>query len=240
MKAAYEGVEDALDVCIAASQAVMVEAFSRYGVDEMALAFNGGKDCCVVLHLLHMHYPDALQRIQVVHFVDPDEFPEITAFVEGARIHYNLPSQGWHLIPATSVKQGLELFKERAPHIRMFFHGRRSTDPYAHLESEFTPSTKGWPEFMRVAPILSWDYHTVWQFLLKYKVPYPSLCKFPFSFLFFMGFLILLLVADDEGYTSLGSRKATIPNKVLKDPEGGYYPAYALRDAKDERLSRVE
>lgn len=52
--------------------------------------------------------------------------------------------------------------------------------------------------------------------------------------------LFLFLLLDDEGYTSLGSRKTTIPNSSLKTDDGKYLPAHKLRDAKDERLSRIE
>jgi 3'-phosphoadenosine 5'-phosphosulfate sulfotransferase (PAPS reductase)/FAD synthetase len=54
---------------------VIAEAFRRYTLEEMALAFNGGKDCCVVLHLLYQYDRDALSRMIVVHFMDQNEFP---------------------------------------------------------------------------------------------------------------------------------------------------------------------
>lgn len=64
----------------------------------MALSFNGGKDCTVALHLLRAacaikdleETADGttddriswLQRIKFVHFVKPNEFPEINTFRE--------------------------------------------------------------------------------------------------------------------------------------------------------------
>jgi hypothetical protein len=67
--------------------------------EDVALSFNGGKDCTVALHLLRAAcaIKDAqetsaegtladrvnwLQRLKFVHFVKPNEFPEINSFRE--------------------------------------------------------------------------------------------------------------------------------------------------------------
>lgn len=48
----------------------------------------------------------------------------------------------------------------------------------------FCPSSRGYPPFMRINPILHWSFHDVWAFLLAAKLGYCSLY--------------------DHGYTSLG------------------------------------
>ena len=33
-------------------------------------------------------------------------------------------------------------------------------------------TAKGYPEFMRVNPILEWDYQRVWSFIREFEIPY--------------------------------------------------------------------
>ena len=80
---------------------------------------------------------------------------------------------------------------------------------------------------MRVSPILEWTYADVWDFLRFFDVPYC--CMY------------------DKGFTSVGNRKNTVPNPLLRK-EGGeregegeeeeYWPAYMLKDWSQERGGR--
>lgn len=52
--------------------------------NKIALSFNGGKDCTVVLHLLQEHLKQnpavKLQDFHFVHFEQANEFPEVVSF----------------------------------------------------------------------------------------------------------------------------------------------------------------
>jgi len=90
----------------------------------------------------------------------------------------------------------------------------RSIVESEHLE----PSSPGWPVFLRVNPLLTWDYGQIWDFLRRFSLPYCRLY--------------------DEGYTSLGDTRTTVRNPALRRLEGGYRPAYALENWTLERANR--
>jgi FAD synthetase len=100
-----------------------------------------------------------------------------------------------------------------------FCLGTRQGDPNCKGQTAFAPSSAWMPPFMRVNPILDWDYGLVWQLLVGYELEYCALY--------------------DQGYTSLGTRDDTAPNPALLLPSGGgYLPAYALADYALERAGR--
>lgn len=66
----------------------------------------------------------------------------------------------------------------------------------AHL-SYFSASDtqKGFPAFMRVNPIIDWNYKQIWEFLRGFEIPYCSLYDEGLLFFVFLGkFLLILLL----------------------------------------------
>jgi molybdenum cofactor synthesis domain-containing protein len=114
-------------------------------------------------------------------------------------------------------KTGLETFLFETS-VRAILLGTRRGDPNAPGQETFCPSSKGWPAFMRVNPILEWTYHDVWLFLRCASLPYCSLY--------------------DRGYTSVGSVSNTHPNEALAREDGTFAPAHMLPDARLERAGR--
>ncbi|KAK6942760.1 Phosphoadenosine phosphosulfate reductase [Dillenia turbinata] len=215
---------------------VIQRALALYSIEEVAFSFNGGKDSTVLLHLLRAGYVlhkgkeccsngdlvdhESVFAIRTIYFESASAFPEINSFTYGTATTYGLQLD----IIRTDFKSGLEALLKTKP-IRAIFLGVRIGDPTAVGQEQFTPSSPGWPPFMRVNPILDWSYRDVWAFLLICKVSYCSLY--------------------DQGYTSIGSIYDTVPNSLLSvtNPSGTaeqFRPAYLLSDGRLERAGRAK
>ncbi|KAJ9540117.1 hypothetical protein OSB04_026623 [Centaurea solstitialis] len=214
---------------------VIQRALALYSIEEVAFSFNGGKDSTVLLHLLraghflhqveHGHSNGDLSDhqftfpIRTIYFESTSAFPEINSFTYETAASYGVQLD----ILRQDFKSGLEALLKAKP-IRAIFLGVRIGDPTAVGQEQFSPSSSGWPPFMRVNPILDWSYRDVWAFLLTCKVQYCGLY--------------------DQGYTSIGSINDTVPNALLciKDSAADkqkFRPAYMLSDGRLERAGRA-
>ncbi|KAG9284634.1 hypothetical protein G9A89_004676 [Geosiphon pyriformis] len=211
----YEPVKHALEV--------IEESLNTYGTDGLALSFNGGKDCTVLLHLFSaalykfiQKSAERIPKIQSVYITHQDPFLEVDAFVKESTIRYNLD-----LIKIEGpMKQALATYLEKRPSVQAILVGTRRNDPHGEHLSDFVPTDRGWPSFMRIHPILDWHYTQIWDFLMSLKVPYCTLY--------------------DAGYTSLGSTDNTRENPDLRNPDNpkGFDPAWKLTDESKERSGR--
>ncbi|PWA60953.1 phosphoadenosine phosphosulfate (PAPS) reductase family protein [Artemisia annua] len=215
---------------------VIRRALSLYSIEELAFSFNGGKDSTVLLHLLragyylhqaeHGHSNGDLSDgalalpIRTIYFETTSTFSEINSFTYETAASYGVKLD----ILREDFKSGLEALLKATP-IRAIFLGVRIGDPTAVGQEQFSPSSPGWPPFMRVNPILDWSYRDVWAFLLTCKVPYCRLY--------------------DQGYTSIGSINDTVPNALLCVDDSTavgkqkFRPAYMLSDGRSERAGRA-
>ncbi|CAE6489461.1 unnamed protein product [Rhizoctonia solani] len=102
--------------------------------------------------------------------------------------------------------------------------GTRRNDPHGAKLEFLQHCDPGWPNLLRVHPIINWSYAQVWEYLChpRLKVPYCHLY--------------------DDGYTSLGSTYNTFKNPALQVSSPGlpptWKPAYALEDGNLERAGR--
>uniref|UniRef100_A0A915L3F8 FAD synthase n=1 Tax=Romanomermis culicivorax TaxID=13658 RepID=A0A915L3F8_ROMCU len=172
----------------------------------------------------------ALNTLRAFYFRSGKAFPDIDQFVEDTKRRYNIRI----VTLRGNVKEACFELKRQNPEIEAVFMGTRKCD-LLHFGrqnglqldgSTFDMTMKtdtDWPPYLRVYPLLKWDYAYVWDFLVNLRVPY---CKL-----------------YDEGYTSLGDYNNTAKNPALKflDESGRvvYKPAYELRDGTLERASRI-
>jgi FAD synthetase len=189
----------------------------------VAIAFNGGKDCMVMLHLTFAHlrqeYPDNSAKLQALYIYESDPFKEVESFIQDSRILYDLD-----LVSIQGPMKGaLTQMLLNRPNIKAMLMGTRIGDPGSKGQINFSPTDGDWPSLMRVNPILEWEYKQVWTFLRGLTLPYPTLY--------------------DHGYTSLGNKRNTCPNPNLAisadDLENTKFkPAYQLEDGSLERAGR--
>ncbi|GAM24733.1 hypothetical protein SAMD00019534_079080, partial [Acytostelium subglobosum LB1] len=172
------------------SLATINKTFEQYRFDEIALCFNGGKDCVVLLHLIH-HV--LVQR-------------HIKNIKNNNNNNNNIDNNN-------RVNKDVD----DIPQLRTLYF--KANDCFEQVTKFTEECAASWPQFIRVSPILDWDYCNVWKFLKTFNVPYCTLY--------------------DEGYTSIGNKGDTVPNPALKDESTGQFsPAHLLRDGTLERSGR--
>lgn len=220
---------------------VFDQVLSQYPLDKLSISFNGGKDCMVMLHLLHhffiqknINHDNKAFRMSGLYIRHMRSFPEMDEFARETARKYNLDLIEYQL----DMKLALEQFIVRT-HSRAIFMGTRRTDPFSsHLSTHtLTDKEHGWPEIMRIHPILDWSYEEVWEYLDLFQVDTCILYEF--------------------GYTSLGGLENTMPNPHLaigsdeeletafseaKSAGVGFYHARYLKDinGQQERTGRFK
>jgi len=197
------------------------ECFARYEPENVSVCFNGGKDCIVMLHLVHAFYQNKFpgRKLKSFYISEKKTFPEVDSFMDSSISSYNLSNK---VFPGP-MKPALAKMLEEDPAIEATFLGVRVGDPGSQYLDSFSPTDGDWPKLMRVNPILTWTYKNIWAFLRGLCLPYPTLY--------------------DKGYTSLGNPDNTIPNPALAfltdNGEEKFKPAYMLDDPGLERQGRI-
>ncbi|KAL5359931.1 hypothetical protein BJX96DRAFT_164789 [Aspergillus floccosus] len=218
---------------------VVASALSRYTLDELSLSYNGGKDCLVLLVLflasLHPHPSPAedggLASIPAIYALPPDPFPAVEDFVRWSARAYHLDIIKYTTDPPRStLRSSFENYLALNPRVKAIFVGTRRTDPHGAKLTHFDRTDRGWPDFVRIHPVIDWHYAEIWAFIRHLGLRYCPLY--------------------DQGYTSLGGQTDTHPNPKLRvDPESArrpdgddapsqYRPAYELTEDLEERLGR--
>ncbi|BGO89906.1 hypothetical protein NBRC10512_003745 [Rhodotorula toruloides] len=269
-------VREALDI--------VERALDEYGLEQIALSFNGGKDCTVLVHLLaaailRRHNPalidspssasspstssSSLPPIPTIYVRCPSPFPQVEAFVSLCARWYALELEAVE----GGMREALQVYVDRRKsslalsngsggrrgEIKAVLVGTRRNDPHGEHLRPFSPTDAGWPDFMRVHPILDWSYGDVWAFLRAETLTLGDGGEGKRRGLEWCELY-------DYGYTSLGSTHNTFPNPLLRattsgpisrpssptgstaktagQPLGGWRPAWELVDESAERAGR--
>jgi len=217
---ARETDDQLLSEAIKKSINVIEECFTRYQQENVSVCFNGGKDCVVMLHLVHAVHQNLFpeKKLKSFYVSEKKTFSELDDFIEKTIESYELKNKTYE----EPMKAALGHMLSDDKDVLVTLLGVRHGDPGSKYVDYFSPTDGDWPKVMRVHPILDWSYKQVWQFIRGLYVPYPSLY--------------------DAGYTSLGNPDNTKPNPALKyETEAGeerFKPAYLLEDQSLERQGR--
>jgi len=98
------------------------------------------------------------QPLQAIYIVSKDPFAEVEEFVERSAQQYHLDLKRY----ALPMRPALEAYLEDRPAVKAVFLGTRRTDPHGEFLTHFDPTDAGWPQFMRVHPVIDWHYVEIW------------------------------------------------------------------------------
>ena len=216
-----------LDDKVKKAKEVIKEAAQRWSHEQIAVAWTGGKDSTVVLHLVKEVFGGKVP-FKVMFNDSTIEFAEVYKFIKKYQKEWNLDLlwlkhldedlSAYHqamksgskdeameimrIAKINAINYALDKYKIQAfiSGIRWDEHQARSKETYFSPRSTHT----------RVHPILHFTLDDIWKYIKTYKVPYVSLY--------------------DKGYKSLGEAPFTKP---VDDPNA---PERAGREATKEKV----
>ncbi|EMP28228.1 FAD synthase [Chelonia mydas] len=241
---------------------LVTDPVARAATDVYALAESGsalGQKVAAALRTIE----EALDRFSLaqicVGFNGGKDCTALLHLFHAAVQRYNL-----HLCTVQGhIQQALADLKAQHPQLQAVLMGTRRTDPYSRTLTPMCMTDPGWPEYMRVNPLLDWTYRDIWHFLRALFVPYcilydkgaepgsggavpplpqPRHCSPSLRPAGPAGLGSMALGVGSWGYTSLGSMSNTQKNPALRYTNAlgqeSYRPAYLLENEEEERTSR--
>ncbi len=208
------------------AQEVIKKASQKYKPKQLAVAWTGGKDSTVILHLVKTAFDNKVP-FRVFFNDSTIEFPEVYDFVKKLKKDWHLDLlwvkhlpedlQAYHkskkkeegmeimrIAKINAINSTIEKYKIKAfiSGIRHDEHQARSKETYFSKRSTHN----------RVHPILDFTLDDIWKYIKTFNVPYVSLY--------------------DQGYKSLGEAPFTKP---VADPNA---PERAGREATKEKAMK--
>lgn len=220
---------------------LITKSLNDYKPEEICIAFNGGKDCTALLHMVYTvfitKYPN--NKLNAYYIEIPETFASLDNFVRLSVARYDL---NLITVCGADYKLALESLKQKT-NIKAIFMGTRFSDMPSHVVLSPTQMTDpDWPQFLRISPMLNWSYGQVWSFIRDNDILYCSL--YDRGYVPFDPIPLSNSYSDKLlfRYTSVGSTQNTTQNPLLKyvsrNGQTFYLPAYMLTDAEHERSGR--
>lgn len=98
------------------------------------------------------------KALQAVYVVAPNSFTQVDEFVASSAAAYHLDVTSI----ALPMRAALGAYLEVQPAVKAIFVGTRRTDPHGAKLGHFDATDSGWPDFMRIHPVVDWHYTEIW------------------------------------------------------------------------------
>lgn len=99
------------------------------------------------------------QSISCVYVQSRNAFQEVDDFVEACNKKYHLDTTTLTM----GMKEALACFLERNSNVKAIFVGIRRTDPFGAELKFFQQTDHGWPDFIRIHPVIDWHLKHIWE-----------------------------------------------------------------------------
>ena len=73
------------------------------------------------------------------------------------------------------MKEAFRVYLQEHEKVKAILVGTRRTDPHGELLTHFDQTDHGWPDFMRVHPVIDWHYAEIWAVCTPPPSPTPFL-----------------------------------------------------------------
>jgi FAD synthetase len=127
----------------------------------------------LLLAALSPHRMSPTAKIPAVYVMCTNPFGEVDDFVDTCIDDYALDLYRY-LLP---MKSAFASYLSKNSSVKAIFVGTRRTDPHGRFLTHFDPTDKGWPQFMRIHPVINWRYQEIWS--VSFFVPLFSITYTP-------------------------------------------------------------